>query len=173
MTSVWTALHHWGWWRGSATMCVGFGLRLLGRRMCWIDLKFDLYTVVGSWPTLLHHATTKKSEDLFGSSFTGISHNCGFMSPKGKVETWKNSWIQVGPCSGFVKNPWKIFGQFLFGNPGASVITCFFWGGRSYSLLWCGCITGITGSLHHTDSRSTWQPSKAGCPRYFRKQVDR
>jgi len=33
-----------------------------------------------------------------------------------------------GPCSGFVKNPWKIFGQFLFGNPGASVITCFFGG---------------------------------------------
>ena len=109
---MWTALHHWGWWRGSATMCVGFGLRLLGRRMCWIDLKFDLYTVVGSWPTLLHHATTKKSEDLFGSSFTGISHNCGFMSPKGKVETWKNSWIQVGPAQDLSKIHGKSLASF-------------------------------------------------------------
>ena len=70
--------------------------------------------------------------------------------------------MNSGGFSSGLRNPWVNLWQFLFRT--FEWFICHVLLGRSNSLLWCGCVFGITGSLHHTDSGSKRQPSKAGGP---------
>ncbi len=105
-----------------------------------IHISWPLANIVA--PNMQEPIGPKKPHDLFGSSsrvytsilyFTGINKKCGFMSPKVKVETSKNSWIQVGSAQDFEIHE-SIFGSFSFElSNGSFVMFC--WAGLTH---YCG-----------------------------------